>query len=117
MTSKGRYRKVSTARNGHAVGSGYWEPEGNKTPEQALAKGDFKFTLEGERLHGSFVLVRMRNDRDGGKRTNWLLIKHRDDYAVDENGAAILEDNQTSVASAEPWRQSPPARARSPSLS
>lgn len=25
---------------------GYWEPEGNKTPEQALAKGDFKFTLE-----------------------------------------------------------------------
>ena len=78
---------------------GFWEPEGNKTPEQALAKGDFKFTLEGERLHGSFVLVRMRNDRDGGKRTNWLLIKHRDDYAVNENGAAILEDHQTSVAS------------------
>ncbi|CDM60279.1 ATP-dependent DNA ligase (plasmid) [Rhizobium favelukesii] len=78
---------------------GYWEPEGNKTPEQALAKGDFKFTLEGERLHGSFVLVRMRNDRDGGKRTNWLLIKHHDDYSVEENGAAILEDNATSVAS------------------
>jgi bifunctional non-homologous end joining protein LigD len=78
---------------------GYWEPEGNKTPEQALAKGDFKFTLEGERLHGSFVLVRMRNDRDGGKRTNWLLIKHHDDFSVEENGAAILEDNATSVAS------------------
>ncbi|KAA3515945.1 DNA ligase D [Agrobacterium rosae] len=78
---------------------GYWQPEGSKTPEEALAKGDFKFTLEGERLHGSFVLVRMRNDRDGGKRTNWLLIKHRDDYAVDENGAAVLDDNLTSVAS------------------
>ncbi|MCD2184936.1 DNA ligase D [Rhizobium sp. GN54] len=78
---------------------GYWEPEGSKTPEQALSKGDFKFTLEGERLHGSFVLVRMRNDRDGGKRTNWLLIKHHDDFSVDENGAAILEDNATSVAS------------------
>ncbi|TCL65827.1 DNA ligase D [Rhizobium sp. BK251] len=78
---------------------GYWEPEGNKTPEQALAKGDFKFTLEGERLHGSFVLVRMRNDRDGGKRTNWLLIKHHDDFSVEENGAAVLEDNATSVAS------------------
>lgn len=78
---------------------GYWEPEGNKTPEQALAKGDFKFTLEGERLHGSFVLVRMRNDRDGGKRTNWLLIKHHDNYSVEENGAAVLEDNATSVAS------------------
>ncbi|MGQ3038932.1 MAG: non-homologous end-joining DNA ligase, partial [Neoaquamicrobium sediminum] len=78
---------------------GYWEPEGNRTPEQALAKGDFKFTLEGERLRGSFVLVRMRNDRDGGKRTNWLLIKHRDDFSVDENGAAILDENNTSVAS------------------
>ena len=78
---------------------GYWEPEGNKRPDQALAKGDFKFTLEGERLHGSFVLVRMRNDRDGGKRTNWLLIKHHDEFSVEENGAAVLEDNATSVAS------------------
>ncbi|TWB53174.1 ATP-dependent DNA ligase LigD phosphoesterase module /ATP-dependent DNA ligase LigD polymerase module [Rhizobium sp. ERR 922] len=78
---------------------GYWEPEGSKTPERALAKGDFKFTLEGERLHGSFVLVRMRNDRDGGKRTNWLLIKHHDDFSVEENGAAVLEENATSVAS------------------
>ena len=78
---------------------GYWEPEGKKTPEEALSKGDFKFTLEGDRLHGSFVLVRMRHDRDGGKRTNWLLIKHHDDYSVDENGAAVLEENDTSVAS------------------
>ncbi|KAA0687933.1 DNA ligase D [Neorhizobium sp. P12A] len=78
---------------------GYCEPEGNESPEQALAKGDFKFTLEGERLHGSFVLLRMRNDRDGGKRTNWLLIKHHDDFSVEENGAAVLEDNATSVAS------------------
>ncbi len=78
---------------------GYWESEGNKSPEQALAKGDFKFTLEGERLHGSFVLVRMRNDRDGGKRTNWLLIKHHDDFSVEENGAAVLDENATSVAS------------------
>ena len=67
---------------------GYWEPEGTKTPEQALAKGDFKFTLEGKRLHGSFVLVRMANDRERGKRTNWLLIKHRDEFAVEANGAA-----------------------------
>lgn len=78
---------------------GYWEPEGKKTPEEALAKGDFKFTLEGDRLHGSFVLVRMRHDRDGGKRTNWLLIKHHDDFSVEENGASVLEENDTSVAS------------------
>ncbi|MGF6178487.1 DNA ligase D [Ensifer sp. 4252] len=78
---------------------GFWEPEGNRAPEEGLAKGDFKFTLEGTRLQGSFVLVRMRHDRDGGKRTNWLLIKHHDDFSVEGNGAAILEENDTSVAS------------------
>lgn len=59
---------------------GYWQPIG-APPQRALAAGDLKFELEGERLHGSWVLVRMRGDRYGGKRTNWLLIKHRDDYA------------------------------------
>ena len=78
---------------------GYWEPEGKQSPEQSLAKGDFKFTLEGKRLHGSFVLVRMANDRERSKRTNWLLIKHRDEFAVEANGAAILEENDLSVAS------------------
>ena len=34
-----------------------------------------RFTLDGDKLHGSWVLVRMRHDRNGGKRTNWLLIK------------------------------------------
>ncbi len=93
---------------------GYWEPEGSKTPEQALAKGDFKFTLEGERLHGSFVLVRMRNDRDGGKRTNWLLIKHHDDFSVEENGAAVLEENATSVASGRTMKAIAARKGRKP---
>ena len=50
---------------------GYWEPEGNKTPEEALASGDFKFILQGQRLHGSWVLVRMKQDRTDGNRINW----------------------------------------------
>jgi bifunctional non-homologous end joining protein LigD len=78
---------------------GYWQPEGDLTPQEALAKGDLKFTLSGDRLKGSFVLVRMRHDRDGGKRTNWLLIKHHDDFAVESGGDAVLDKNPTSVAS------------------
>ena len=78
---------------------GYWEPEGNRSPTEALKKGDFKFVLHGKRLQGSFVLVRMRHDRDGGKRTNWLLIKHHDEFSVEENGSAILEENTNSIAS------------------
>jgi len=34
---------------------GYWEPEGTKTPEQALAGGDFKFALAGQRLQGGVL--------------------------------------------------------------
>src|SRR5580692_3007669 len=57
---------------------GFWQAEGRKSAQDAFKSGDLKFTLEGTRLHGSWVLVRMRGDRFGGKRTNWLLIKHRD---------------------------------------
>ena len=74
---------------------GYYEAE---DAAKGLEKGDLKFTLDGEKLHGSFVLVRMKRDRNGGKRTNWLLIKHRDDFAVDGSGEAIL-DEDASVAS------------------
>lgn len=93
---------------------GYWKPEGSKSPEEALRKGDFKFSLDGKRLHGSFVLVRMRNDREGGKRTNWLLIKHHDDYSLEENGAAILEENMTSVASGRSMEQIAEGKGRKP---
>lgn len=59
---------------------GTWEPDGD--PHDGLERGDLKFTLNGNRLKGRFVLVRMRNRR-GEKRENWLLIKKRDDEAVD----------------------------------
>src|SRR5256885_473173 len=81
---------------------GYWLPEGD--PHEGLRRGDLKFTLDGERLHGSWVLVRMRGDRFGGKRTNWLLIKHRDKYAKDTKGEAILNKDH-SVASGRAMEQ------------
>ena len=77
---------------------GYWTPEGDESPEKALKAGTLKFRLDGERLHGSWVLVRMKRDRSGGKRTNWLLIKHRDQYARENDADAILDDDR-SVAS------------------
>ena len=77
---------------------GIWQPEGD--PERMLAKGDLKFSLEGEKLHGSWVLVRMRNDKFGGKskRNNWLLIKHHDKFAKGGTGDPILKKDH-SVAS------------------
>ena len=58
---------------------GYWAPLGDKDPEQALRDGELKFVLDGEKLKGGWVLVRLKNDRGGSKRKNWLLIKHRDE--------------------------------------
>jgi len=75
---------------------GYWIPEGD--PYDGLKRGDLKFSLEGARLHGGWVLVRMKHDRKGGKRTNWLLIKHRDAAAREGDGDALLTD-PTSIAS------------------
>ena len=78
---------------------GTWAPEGGMMPAEALAKGELKFVLAGERLRGSFVLVRMKADKFGGKRVNWLLIKHRDEAAndADEGGGVLAIDE--SIAS------------------
>src|SRR4051812_21685083 len=96
---------------------GYWEPEGDRSPEEQLKKGDFKFTLDGERLKGSWVLVRMRFDRDrsrgGGKRSNWLLIKHRDQFAK-EGGADKLMAQDTSIASGRAMEQIAAGKGKAP---
>src|SRR3954471_11581665 len=77
---------------------GFWAPQGPKKPEDALKAGDFKFVLVGEKLRGSFVLVRIRNNRGRDTRTNWLLIKHKDEYARPGGTAALIEEDR-SVAS------------------
>ena len=92
---------------------GYWIPEGGRSPQEALSSGELKFTLEGERLHGSWVLVRMRGDRYGGKRTNWLLIKHRDASAKPGDGDSVLEEDR-SVASGRTLKQIADGSGRRP---
>ena len=77
---------------------GFWLPDGDKPAKKALADGDLKIMLAGTKLKGSWVLVRMKSDRMGGKRTNWLLIKHRDEYAKPGDKDALLKEDR-SVAS------------------
>jgi bifunctional non-homologous end joining protein LigD len=77
---------------------GYWSLEGSQSAQQALERGDLKFQLDGTRLRGSWVLVRLAHDRNGGKRNNWLLIKHRDGDARPGDADALLQLDE-SVAS------------------
>ncbi len=60
--------------------TGTWKPE-QPDPAAALEKGDFKFTVYGKKLKGSWVLVRTRGF-GGSSKPTWLLIKHRDKYAT-----------------------------------
>ena len=63
---------------------GTWTPQVDDV-DAALKKGDLKFTLDGYKLKGSWVLVRTSGRfpgaRSGNDGRSWLLIKHRDDWA------------------------------------
>ena len=76
---------------------GFWAPEkGFEQIGAALAKGELKFVMEGERMHGSWVLVRTKKDSRG--KASWLLIKHRDEGAA-EDAETAPNDQDRSVAS------------------
>ena len=75
---------------------GRWYPEGD--PHAGYKKGHLAFTLEGEKLHGRWHLVRMHG-RAGEKKEPWLLIKSKDEEARGANDPDILEDEPLSVVS------------------
>jgi bifunctional non-homologous end joining protein LigD len=56
---------------------GTWEPVGD--PRQGYAKGEIKFEMHGHKMHGRWVLVRLRGHEDD-KQEPWLLIKENDEY-------------------------------------
>jgi bifunctional non-homologous end joining protein LigD len=63
--------------------NGTWTPE-QEDVSAAMAKGDFKFSLDGKKLKGSWVLVRTHGF-GGSSKPSWLLIKHRDKFASTED--------------------------------
>ncbi len=99
---------------------GTWAPMGDL--ETSLKKGALKFRLAGEKLHGGWMLTRLKR-RPGEKKDNWLLIKEHDDAA--DPSVDILETRPESVksgrrvedlkAGADPvWQSKPAARPRKP---
>jgi bifunctional non-homologous end joining protein LigD len=93
---------------------GYWQPEGSRSAQEMLRAGSLRFKLEGERLHGGWVLVRMRNDRSSGRRQNWLLIKHHDAFEQSSVGNGTSEDDR-SVASGRTMEEIAAGSGRRPS--
>ncbi len=73
---------------------GKWRPEGNA--HESYRRGRLRFRLDGEKLHGTWNLIRTGGKQAAGGKENWLLIKSRDDYASDVD---IVEQQPNSVQS------------------
>jgi len=81
---------------------------------RAIRDGELKFTLDGEKLHGAFVLVRMR--WTDSPKDQWLMIHRRDRYAAKgwdaEDFPASVKSGRTNDEVAA--RVRPKRRARKP---
>lgn len=97
---------------------GWWAPEPGFDLAKGLEKGEIKMVFAGERMKGGYVLVRINNDKfakagSSGKRENWLLIKHRDEFAI-EGDTDFLEDTSFSIASGRTMEEIAAGKGKSP---
>ncbi|HEX6574459.1 MAG TPA: DNA polymerase ligase N-terminal domain-containing protein, partial [Gemmatimonadaceae bacterium] len=83
--------------HGTYIAEGYSAEESEDIIREKYARGDLKITFFGERMRGSWALVRMKYNRDGSDssaKPQWLFIKHRDEYVSTDD---VVADNMTSV--------------------
>ncbi|MCP2327584.1 bifunctional non-homologous end joining protein LigD [Hamadaea flava] len=101
--------------------AGTWEPAKEENPGQAVADGELHVDLHGEKLHGRFVLVRTKRGASG--KEEWLLLKKRDDDAVngwnpEDHPKSVRSGRTNDQVKADPdkmWRSGEPiARAAVP---
>ncbi len=109
--------------------AGTWAPQ-EEDVEAAFKKGQVKMILDGERLKGKWALIRLKSDRGKpSKRNNWLLIKEKDEYAVEGEGDANMEidasvttgrtmaeiaDGKTQWTSSKPTGRKAPPKPKAP---
>jgi bifunctional non-homologous end joining protein LigD len=87
--------------------AGTWEPAKEADPAAAVAGGELHARLHGEKLRGTFVLIRTR--RQGSGKDDWLLLHKRDEHAVDgwdpeEHPRSVLSGRTSEEVLADPDR-------------
>ncbi|MFC0254063.1 DNA ligase D [Massilia consociata] len=73
---------------------GTWTPIGD--PHEGYRKGNLKFEIHGHKMHGRWVLVRMRG-RSDERQESWLLIKENDEYARPAEEFSVVDELPDSV--------------------
>ncbi|QRM31022.1 non-homologous end-joining DNA ligase [Microvirga sp. VF16] len=86
---------------------GTWEPEGDA--REGYEKGRLTFHLDGEKLHGTWHLVRM-GKRPRERQESWLLIKADDAYARIKDDPDILDEAPLSVKTGRSLEEIAPGR-------
>jgi bifunctional non-homologous end joining protein LigD len=91
---------------------GTFNVEGSLDARKQLEREEIKFNLNGEKLRGSFVLVKLRHSEKGNE---WLMMKHKD---AAEDSAWNIEEHDGSVLTGrtleEIKEELPPKRKASP---
>jgi len=91
---------------------GTFTVEGTLDARKQLEREEIKFNLNGEKLRGSFVLVKLRHSEKGNE---WLMMKHKD---AAEDSAWDIEEHDGSVLTGrtleEIKEELPPKRKASP---
>ena len=83
---------------------GTWEPVTDV--DEGFRKGQLKFILHGQKLHGHWALIRMKGDRFGDKgKNNWLLIKEHDEYERTPDDPAITDEAPNSAVTGRTMEQ------------
>jgi bifunctional non-homologous end joining protein LigD len=102
---------------------GQWELiEPGDDPVKALKSGKLAFRLYGKKMFGEWALVKIKG-RSDGKGNEWLLLKHRDQYAsadVDVTEVAprsvISDKDVDEVGGERTWESNRKASSRAPTL-
>jgi bifunctional non-homologous end joining protein LigD len=94
---------------------GTFQVEGKTEATKQLESGEIKFSLNGEKLRGSFVIVKLKNSQKGNE---WLMIKHKDaavdpHWNIDEHDGSVLTGRvlEEIRAQSQPKRGPIPLRA------
>ncbi len=91
---------------------GTFRVEGKADAATQVEHGEIKFSLNGEKLRGSFVIVKLKNSEKGNE---WLMIKHKDaavdpNWNIDEHDGSVLTGRVLEEIKA----QQPPKRDATP---